>query len=61
MADLLARLSTHPLLTEPWGDFGPIEVLDWRANEHGTPRFAGVLNHHTVSNARSGRYPSKSI
>jgi len=32
-----------------------------RANEKGTPNFAGVLNHHTVSNANGGAYPSKSI
>lgn len=61
VVDLLVALRHHPLLAEPWGNFGPIEVLDMRANERGAPAFAGVLNHHTVSNANSGAYPSKSI
>lgn len=52
--DLVASLRSHPLMSG-------IEVLDRRANEAGTPRFAGVLNHHTVSNRNSGRYPSLGI
>lgn len=59
--DLIAALRRHPLISGSWGGFGPIEVLDMRANEKGTPNFAGVLNHHTVSGENSGKYPSKSI
>lgn len=59
--DLVAALRSHPLIAQPCGGFDAIEVLDRRANESGTPHFAGVLNHHTVSPARSGPYPSLGI
>ena len=52
--DLVRTLRTHPLMAD-------IEVLDWRVPGKGSPGFIGVMNHHTVSRATSGRYPSKTV
>lgn len=52
--DLVATLRAHPLMAG-------VEVLDWRVPGKGQPAFVGVMNHHTVSNATSGRYPSKTV